>query len=117
MDKMGLVVRSGKMMYEAVVQTVLLYVSDSWVITDATMKVFEGFHHIFARIITEKTDLSVGGEVWEYPPAEEAIYLTGMCPIQLYVRRQQAIIVDYITTCLIFELCNGRSRCWGTVGS
>ena len=33
------------MIYKAVVQTVLLYESESWVVRKETLKVLEGFHH------------------------------------------------------------------------
>ena len=33
------------MMYKSVIQTMLIYRSDSWVIMDAMLKVLEGFHH------------------------------------------------------------------------
>ena len=50
--KVGATVRAWAMMYKAVVQTVLLYGSESWVIMNAMMKVLEGFHHqIASRIV------------------------------------------------------------------
>ena len=33
------------MMYKLVAQTVLIYVSKSWVVTGAMLKILEGFHH------------------------------------------------------------------------
>ena len=33
------------MMYKVVVQTVILYGSMSWVLTEAILEVLEGFHH------------------------------------------------------------------------
>ena len=42
-------------MYKAVVQTVMLYVSKILVITDAMVKVLEGFNNIIYRSITGKT--------------------------------------------------------------
>ena len=53
------------MIYNAVVQVVSLYRSESWLIMDETMKVLEGFHHIVARRILGKMDRSVGEEGWE----------------------------------------------------
>ena len=45
---MGLTVRAWAMMYKAVVQTVLIYGSGSWVVTDVILKLLEGFHYIVA---------------------------------------------------------------------
>ena len=41
-------VRAWAMMYKAVVQTVLIYGSGSWVVTDVILKLLEGFHYIVA---------------------------------------------------------------------
>jgi len=41
--------RISAMFYKAVVQSVLLYSSETWVVTPAVLKVLEGFHHRVAR--------------------------------------------------------------------
>ena len=38
-------VQSQAMMYKAVVQTVLMYGSDSWVVMGSMLTTMEGFHH------------------------------------------------------------------------
>ena len=49
--KVGATMQALEMMYKTVVQMVLIYVSESWVITDEMMKVLERFHHqIYRRI-------------------------------------------------------------------
>ena len=45
--------------YGPVVRTVLLYGSESWVVTGAMLKVLEGFHHWAARQITGMTTKGV----------------------------------------------------------
>ena len=64
MMKAGAAVRSREIFYKALVQTVLFYDSDIWVITDFMMKVLEGFNHHIARSITMKTSLRIGAEIW-----------------------------------------------------
>ena len=44
-DKTGAMVQSRGMMYKAVTQSVLLYVSDIRVVTGNILKVLEGFHN------------------------------------------------------------------------
>ena len=63
--KTGEMVRAQGILYKAVVQLVLLYGSNSWVVTRAMLKVIEGFHHRVAINIlgiTERYNMS--GE-WE----------------------------------------------------
>ena len=59
--------QSWEMMYKVVVRAVLLYGSESWVRTDAIMKLLEEFNHIIVRRITGKTAWCVGEEGWEPP--------------------------------------------------
>ena len=61
MVEMVLVNRGGttkarEMMYKAVVQAVLLYGSEIWVVTDEMMAVLEGFHHSIGRRIAGMTE-------------------------------------------------------------
>ena len=51
----GAMVRARSMLYKAVAQTVLLYGSESWVMTGAMMKVLEGFHHQATQCIAGMT--------------------------------------------------------------
>ena len=58
--KTGAVVRARVMMYRAVFQMVLIYGSESWVVTDVMLKVLEGFHHRVARWIEGMSAWRVG---------------------------------------------------------
>ena len=61
--KTGSMVRARGMMYKAVGQFMILYRSNSWVVTGAMLKVVEGFHHQAARRIKGMTATSgAGGE-------------------------------------------------------
>ena len=55
LEKMGALVRARGIMYKVVSQLLLLYVSDSWVVTRAIIKVLEGLHHRTARWIMGMT--------------------------------------------------------------
>ena len=57
---MGEAVRAWEMMYNAVVQIVLIYGSESWVVKDTMLKVLEGFHHKVHWRITGMSDWRVG---------------------------------------------------------
>ena len=66
-------VRSHGIMYKAVSHCVLLYGSEIWLVTGATLKVMEGFHQRVARRITGMTAKRVADGEWEYPPVVEAL--------------------------------------------
>ena len=61
MVKVGETVR---VMAVVLVQTVLIYSSDIWVITKFMVKVLEGFHYCIARRIAENQERHVGLEGW-----------------------------------------------------
>ena len=67
-ENTGEMVRARSMMYNAMVHTVLLYREESWVITEAMMKMLESFQHRIASKIMGKKDWLVGEEVWEWSP-------------------------------------------------
>ena len=56
MAKMGATVRSWGMIYKVVAQSVLLYISEIWVVTGGMIKILEGFHQLAARKITGMTE-------------------------------------------------------------
>ena len=63
-------------------QAVLLYRSNSWVITDKMMKVLELFYHHIARRIMGKMDRRVEEEGLEFPPSESDIEAAFMWPMR-----------------------------------
>ena len=65
------------------------------------------FHHSIAKIIMGKMSCRIGEEGWEWPPSEEAIESVGLWPMWEYVQRQRLTIVEYISTCPIFDLFTG----------
>ena len=64
LTKIGETVRAREMMYKTVAQSVLLYVSEIWLVTGAILKVLEWFHHWVARRVTGMTAKRVAGEEW-----------------------------------------------------
>ena len=65
-------------MYKAVAQSVLLYGSESWVVTGDMLKFLTVFHHRAARRITGMTEKRGAGREWEYPEVDEAMDATGI---------------------------------------
>ena len=60
MEKTGGTVSSRKILYKAVVQAVLLYGRDIWVILEAIIKVLGAFYHQIYRRIMGKAARRVG---------------------------------------------------------
>jgi hypothetical protein len=78
------------MFYRAIVQTVLLFSSETWVVTPTLLQSLESFHHaIDRRISGKRATLDVRTGVWKWPPIAEAMELAGLKPIAEYIRIRQ----------------------------
>jgi len=78
--------------YLAVVQAVLLYGSESWVIPSRTLQRIEAFHHRCARFMAHKHIRKMPDGHWEYPPSEQVLRICGLRPITLYILRRKATL-------------------------
>ena len=75
------------MMYKAVVQTVLLYGRRSWVVTEAMLKVLEGFHHQVDRRRVWMSAWRVWEEWCQCSSVAELFEVAGMWTLNDYIWR------------------------------
>ena len=73
--------------YLAVVQSVLLFGSETWVWSESMRLTLRGFHHRVARRLTGLSAHRHNG-VWVVPPAEDALRAAGLLPIEEYIARR-----------------------------
>ena len=78
--------------YLAVVQAILLYGSESWVIPSRTLQRIEAFHHRCARSMAHKHIRKMPNGNWEYPPSEQVLRICGLRPIKLYIQRRKVTL-------------------------
>ena len=93
------------MMYKAFNWSVLLYGSDSWVVTGEMLNFLEGFHQWAARRITGMTAARGEAGEWGYSTVVEALEAAGLHPILEYIRRKQSTIEEKVAFHPIYELC------------
>ena len=109
----GATARERAMLYKAVVQTVLIYGSNSWVVMGEMLKVLEGFHHWVDIWIPGKTARRTVDGAWEWPPVADAMYIEGICTIKEYIKRRQAIIALHIDCRPIYKMYMGSENITG----
>ena len=98
--------RTAAVFYKAVVQSVLLYGCETWVVTPAVLKALSGFHHKVARRLSGCLPRYLPREDrWSYPPVEEALAKAGMYTLAHYISVRQNTLADTIATRPILELC------------
>ena len=96
--------------FKAVVQAVLLFGEETWVLTPRIEWALESFMHGDARRITGNLSLRVGGGKWTHPPLEEAIQEAGFEGIRKAVTRRQNMVAQYIATQPILDLCERATQ-------
>ena len=105
------------MFYKAVVQAVLLFGSETWVLTPSTMQALCGFHirstYRMAREHAPRKDPQSGE--WHYPSSALALEEVGLHTIEHYVQVRRQTIAAYIVDRPIFELCMDGRRRQGTI--
>ena len=73
--------------YLAVVQLVMLYQSESWVLTPNMKRVLGGFHHrVTHRLMGKQLQRGRDGG-WFYPPMQDAMMEADLQEVETYVSR------------------------------
>ena len=103
--KKGAMVWACGMVYKVMTQLVLLYFSESWLVTGVIPKVLWGFHNPEARHITGMLATCGAGREWEYPTVVVSLKAAILHSIMEYNRRWQLTIAEQVACRLIYELC------------
>ena len=91
--------------YLAVVQSVLLYGSDTWVLTSRMKRVSGGLHHRVDLILTGQQLRKGMDGGWVYLPLDDAMAEAGLQEVDNYVSCRQNTVAQYIATRPIIDLC------------
>ena len=92
--------------FKAVVQKVLLFGSEMWVMTPHMGRVLGSFHHRADRRITGRQPKQQGDRVWDYPPLETAMEEAGFEYMGAFVMKRNNTVAQYIAARLIMDLCD-----------
>ena len=96
--------------FKAVVQQVLLFGAEMWVLTLRIEQVLESFMHRSARrIIGRQTWRGWDGK-WYYPSMRETMREAGFEDIQKSITRRQNTVAQYIATRPILGLCERATQ-------
>ena len=91
--------------YLAVVQSVIIYGSETWVIKTRIERVLGGFHHRVTRRLMGRQPWRIWNIVWVYPPLEDAIAEAGFQEVDTYAYRSHKTAAQFIATRPIMDLC------------
>ena len=82
--------------YRAVVQEVLLFGSETWVLTAAMLQNLKGVHVGFLRQVTRMKAQRLGEETWRKAGAGRVLQATGTKPIREYISKRQAMVSEWV---------------------
>jgi hypothetical protein len=102
--------------YQAIVQAILLYGSETWVISRTALARLKGFHIRAAYRMAKTNKPKHGpGNVWEYPRLVDVLKECGMKTMEEYIRICRQTIATYVATRPILAKCRRGDRRRGAV--
>ena len=105
LSREGVDARTSGQIYLAVVQSVLLYRPETWVMTPRIGRVLGRFHHRVAHRLTGRKPRQGRDGVLVYPSLEDAMAEAGLQEVETYVSRRQNTVTQFIATRPIMDLC------------
>jgi hypothetical protein len=112
--------------YKAIIQSVLLYGAESWVLTKRMMQSLRSFHQRCARHITGRNiRLDTATNEWTYPDSETTLREAGFWTIEEYIDRRKNTILGYARERTIYSQClqstpvalSSRKKVWWELDS
>jgi hypothetical protein len=102
--------------YQAIVQAILLYGSESWVISTTAMARLEGFHiHCAYRMAKEHKPKRGPGGVWIYPRSVDVLKECGMKTMGEYILIRRQTIAVYVASGPILDECKRGEQKRGAI--
>ena len=96
--------------YRTIVQAVLLFDSETWVLTQRQEGLVRSFHNQCARSITRRWNYEKEDGTWHIYRMEETLQLAGLQPVEEYIARRKRTILPYAQGQAIFRKCKRTSR-------
>jgi hypothetical protein len=90
--------------YKAIIQSILLYGSESWVLSKYMLQKLNTFHNMCARYITGR-HIKLVNEQWEYPCSATTLKQASLLTIKEYINKRRSTVKKYVETTQIFRDC------------
>jgi len=91
--------------YKAIVQSVLLFGAETWVLSRSMDRKLQSFHHRCARFITGQHIRKNNDDTWTCPSSEGVLRDAGMWKIQEYIGRRRSTVMRYASDRDIYKQC------------
>ena len=101
-------IRIMSIFYKVIIQTVLLYGAESWVLNKDLKCKLRSFHHRSARFLTGRYITKIDDE-WVYPETKKTLELAHLLPIDDYIMKRKQTIATYALQTAIYKECINKS--------
>jgi hypothetical protein len=103
--------RISAMFYKATIQTILLYGSETWVITSDILQVLRSFHHSVARRLTGRYPYQLpDSNDWIYPSIKTTLNIAGMHTMEDYLKMRRSYLETYAKSTPTLQNCMNALR-------
>ena len=99
--------------FKAVVQQVLLFGAETWVVTPRMERALNSFMHGSVRRVTGRQPRRGWDGKWFYPSLEGAMKEAGFKDVWTSINRRQNTVAQYIATRPLLDLCKGTIQIGG----
>ena len=91
--------------YKAVVQAVLLYGSETWILTEGLKRQFQSFHSRVARFLTGKHIRPREDGSWHCPPTAGVLEEAGLETVEEYILRRRQTVRGFVRHRPMYQHC------------
>ena len=91
--------------YKAIIQAVLLYGSESWTLSERTLKLFRSFHSRVARYLTGRHIRQLEDGTWHCPPTADTLHQAGLKTIDEYIQRRRDTVRSFVRPRPLYQAC------------
>ena len=96
--------------FKAVVQQVLLFGAERWVVTPMMERALSAFIHGATRRLTGRQPRKGRDGKWYYPSLEGAMKEAGLTNVRTSINRRQNTVAQYIATRPLLDICEGATK-------
>ena len=95
--------------YKVIIQSVLLYGSESWVISNIMRKRLNSFHNRCTRYITGR-HITMKNDIWEYPDTKKTLDLADLLKLEDYIEKRKNTIFGFAENLQLYKECELSSK-------
>ena len=89
--------RAAVSIYRSIVESILLYGSETWILKGNLLHRLEIFHRSCARALTEDFICSDANGVWTYPHTKDVFEKAGLESIKIYIEKRKIHVANYLS--------------------